>query len=204
MALEDRPRGCPETSVRNYRYTLRNNPEERSSHILRGWSLKSCIFNISSHFPTLNTNGLTASVTVVYVTYAANTNLCHSVHMYWTVLLIVQYVCTERYFLSFNMYVLNGTSYRSICMYWTVLLIIQYVCTEPKGRFTAISSLSSPSLAYLKDMLVLFRNIGIYQNTVSHTHTHTHTHTKQSYWPPDKFRTSIVFRECFCFFVENK
>jgi len=24
--------GCPETSVRNYHYSLRNNPEERSSH----------------------------------------------------------------------------------------------------------------------------------------------------------------------------
>jgi len=32
----------PETSVRNYHHSLRNNPEERSSHILRGWSLKSC------------------------------------------------------------------------------------------------------------------------------------------------------------------
>jgi hypothetical protein len=26
------PIGCPETSVRNYRYSLRNNPEERSSN----------------------------------------------------------------------------------------------------------------------------------------------------------------------------
>jgi len=33
--------GCPETSVRNYHYTLRNNPEERSSNLLRGGSLKS-------------------------------------------------------------------------------------------------------------------------------------------------------------------
>ena len=30
-------------SVRNYHYSLRDNPEERSSHILRGGSLKSCI-----------------------------------------------------------------------------------------------------------------------------------------------------------------
>ena len=36
-----RPTGCPETSVRNYHYSLRNNPEERSSHLLRGESLKS-------------------------------------------------------------------------------------------------------------------------------------------------------------------
>ena len=32
---------CPETSLRNYHYSLRNNPEELSSQILRGVSLKS-------------------------------------------------------------------------------------------------------------------------------------------------------------------
>ena len=32
------PIGCPETSVRNYHHSLRNNPEERSSHLLRGGS----------------------------------------------------------------------------------------------------------------------------------------------------------------------
>jgi len=31
------PVGYPETSVRNYRYSLRNNPEERSS---RAWTLR--------------------------------------------------------------------------------------------------------------------------------------------------------------------
>jgi hypothetical protein len=35
------PIGCREMSVRNYHYTLRNNPEERRSHLLRGGSLKS-------------------------------------------------------------------------------------------------------------------------------------------------------------------
>src|SRR5215510_3315130 len=35
------PKGCPETSVKNYRYSLLNNLEERSSHLLRGGSLKS-------------------------------------------------------------------------------------------------------------------------------------------------------------------
>jgi hypothetical protein len=35
------PRGFPETSVRNYHYMLRNSPEERRSHLLRGGSLKS-------------------------------------------------------------------------------------------------------------------------------------------------------------------
>jgi hypothetical protein len=33
--------GCPKTSVRNYQYSLRNNPEEGSSHLLRGRSLQS-------------------------------------------------------------------------------------------------------------------------------------------------------------------
>ena len=35
------PIACPETSVRNYRYSLCNDPEERSSQLLRGGSLKS-------------------------------------------------------------------------------------------------------------------------------------------------------------------
>ena len=33
-AYKMRPIGCPETSVRNYHYLLRNNPEERSSYLL--------------------------------------------------------------------------------------------------------------------------------------------------------------------------
>ena len=32
--------GCPETSVRNYYYSLRNTPEERNSQLLHGGSLK--------------------------------------------------------------------------------------------------------------------------------------------------------------------
>ena len=35
------PIGCPETSVRNYHYSLRNNPGERSSQLLRGGSMES-------------------------------------------------------------------------------------------------------------------------------------------------------------------
>jgi len=37
------PIGCPETSVINYYYSLRNNPEERIFHLLRGESVKSRI-----------------------------------------------------------------------------------------------------------------------------------------------------------------
>jgi hypothetical protein len=33
--------GCPETSVRNYHFSLRSSPEERRLNLLRGGSLKS-------------------------------------------------------------------------------------------------------------------------------------------------------------------
>jgi len=36
------PIGCPETWVRNYHYTLRNDPEEHISHLLRSGSLLGC------------------------------------------------------------------------------------------------------------------------------------------------------------------
>jgi hypothetical protein len=39
--LNMEPTGSSETSVRNYHYSLRNSPQERSSHLLRGGSLKS-------------------------------------------------------------------------------------------------------------------------------------------------------------------
>ena len=39
---------CPETSVKNYHYTLRNSSEESSSHLLRGGSLKSRITTLYS------------------------------------------------------------------------------------------------------------------------------------------------------------
>jgi len=35
------PIGFPETSVRNYHYSLRNKPEELSSQLFRGGNLKS-------------------------------------------------------------------------------------------------------------------------------------------------------------------
>jgi hypothetical protein len=37
--LKKGPIGCPETSVRNYHYALRNNPEEHSSHLSLGVEL---------------------------------------------------------------------------------------------------------------------------------------------------------------------
>jgi len=38
---------CSETSVRNYYYSLRNNPKERNSQLLRGGSLKSCKIHLN-------------------------------------------------------------------------------------------------------------------------------------------------------------
>jgi hypothetical protein len=38
--------GFPQISVRNYHYSLRNNPEEGNSELLRGGSLKSYIIYI--------------------------------------------------------------------------------------------------------------------------------------------------------------
>ena len=42
-SLKTVPIGWPETSVRNCHYSLRNRPEERSSHLLCGGSLKSLL-----------------------------------------------------------------------------------------------------------------------------------------------------------------
>jgi hypothetical protein len=137
MPLEDRPRGCPETSVRNYHYTLRNNPEERSSHTLRSWSLKSCSFNnfhISLHL--VRTDWWQVS-------------LCFTLLMWRAGILVIRYICIERYFLSFNMYGLP-----------------QYLLSH------------RPSLAYLKDIPRSFsKHQYLSKYRVSHTHTHTHTHT---------------------------
>ena len=43
------PTGCPKISARNYHYTLRSSPAERSPHLLRGWSPKSRLAESSSH-----------------------------------------------------------------------------------------------------------------------------------------------------------
>ena len=47
--------GCPKTSVRNYHYSPRNDPEERSSDLLRGGSLKSHVSGILLKFDVLLT-----------------------------------------------------------------------------------------------------------------------------------------------------
>jgi hypothetical protein len=38
------PVGCPETSVRNYHYSMRKNSGNRSSHLLKGGSLQSLMY----------------------------------------------------------------------------------------------------------------------------------------------------------------
>ena len=40
------PTGCPETSVINYHYSLRNYSEQRSFNLFRGGSLIACIFSL--------------------------------------------------------------------------------------------------------------------------------------------------------------
>jgi len=45
LPLKMGPTDCPESSVGNYHHPLHNNPEERSSHLLRGGKLKSRLLN---------------------------------------------------------------------------------------------------------------------------------------------------------------
>jgi len=40
LTPEMEPKCCPQTYVTNYLYSLRNNPEEHSSHLLQGGRLK--------------------------------------------------------------------------------------------------------------------------------------------------------------------
>jgi len=49
---------CRETSVRNYHYSLRNNPEESSSHLLRCGSLQYTRAGVVEHRPTVYTRAL--------------------------------------------------------------------------------------------------------------------------------------------------
>jgi len=51
------PLSCPETSVRNYHHSLRHSPDERSSQLLRGRSVKWSVFAVlfDFHYTTFNT-----------------------------------------------------------------------------------------------------------------------------------------------------
>jgi hypothetical protein len=66
---------CPETSIRDYRYSLCNSPEERSSLLLRGGSLKSrmcrLIFGTLSLLLFLATYFLTLEETILTNKYDA-------------------------------------------------------------------------------------------------------------------------------------
>jgi hypothetical protein len=48
------PIGCPETSVQNYQFTLRNISEERRSHLHSGGSLKSRKLGVVPFIKTVN------------------------------------------------------------------------------------------------------------------------------------------------------
>ena len=58
-SLKMRPLGCPESSVQNYRSTLRNVPEDRRCHLHSGGSLK---WRFKIHFVLLFLNGFFISV----------------------------------------------------------------------------------------------------------------------------------------------
>jgi hypothetical protein len=65
--LKMRQIGCPRTSVRNYHYSLHNNPEECSSHLLCGGSLKSTTnFFTFLHSDTFNSKKATLFLTLPY------------------------------------------------------------------------------------------------------------------------------------------
>ena len=66
--------GCPETSARNYHYSLRNNPEEHSYHLLLGGSLQSFIYVIwrVTEIQPLSGIGYLEQILIFYI--------CGSVH----------------------------------------------------------------------------------------------------------------------------
>jgi hypothetical protein len=82
------PTDCPETSVRNYHYSLCNDPEERSSHLLSDGSLKSrttqTFFPSPSNIPTIDQNLITAifgirrKITLCFLKKASDRTKSHS------------------------------------------------------------------------------------------------------------------------------
>ena len=66
------PIGCPETSVKNYRYSLRNSPNERSSLVLRLCNHTSQVTHIYQRF----------TCTAVQITMPAGRNLKFLLHSF--------------------------------------------------------------------------------------------------------------------------
>jgi len=62
--------GFPETSVINYQFSLRNNPEERSSQLLRAGSLKRC--SVQAFFTRTDRH---SSVCLVKISFDSHTLL---------------------------------------------------------------------------------------------------------------------------------
>ena len=59
------PIGCPETSVRNYHYSMRNDPEEQSAHLRSCGRLKSLCVHCPFYFNTLLSIRTIISVTPI-------------------------------------------------------------------------------------------------------------------------------------------
>jgi hypothetical protein len=98
--------GCPETSVKNYNYPLRNNTEERSSHIFRGGTLRSGKV-IKLTFPIFN------DVTLI------NNNKSGSIWAW------IFKFCT-KYFSN------NSQSSKFVSIFWVLTICIGIYCTRPK------------------------------------------------------------------------
>jgi hypothetical protein len=69
------PISCPETSVRSYHHSLRNNPEERSSQLFRGRTLKLLTMVLSEEAPEALCYGRERIVKLVMGNLSKNNHL---------------------------------------------------------------------------------------------------------------------------------
>ena len=90
-----------ETSARNYRYLLRNNAEERSSHLRRGGSLKSRINTYTQFVLSHLTNSCVMVVDNCFDWFFYNRG---GVYLLWGVFTVgcVYYVVQAEYFYVFQ------------------------------------------------------------------------------------------------------
>jgi hypothetical protein len=78
LTPEDSRVVCPKISVRNYHFSLRNNPEERSSHLLRSRSLRPRKYQICLSW---NYFVVAAPVSCIFV-YCQSSHITHMYRSY--------------------------------------------------------------------------------------------------------------------------
>jgi hypothetical protein len=94
------PTGCAETSARNYKYSLRNSPEERSSHLLRAERFKLSTIDYDRHalmLSIINTYyrlPVLSSMTVKH--YSTSRLLISNVIDYYTSSVTVKFIVTRQ------------------------------------------------------------------------------------------------------------